>query len=325
MSHATSANDGFAFVFACDAGFAMPLATTIRSLAETNLSHWPIQVYILSSGFSEETKQKIVNSLPPGFAVISWLPVDLKIFNGFSTIKHISAATYARLLIPDMLPANVEKVLYLDADLLVLADLGPLLRTDLGGNVLAAVADERLDWVLKAGEMNLPGLPRVRDYFNAGVLLMDLPSCRTKRISERAFEYLSSNPHSPYSDQDALNVACDGLWKKLDAHWNRYQVDLEKPLDELAPERRPGIVHFHGSLKPWDPNSLNWHAGFYDSFRNRTLFACTSRERLQRCPFWLWSKLKRIMKRSAVLRLARNEFRSVQPPDGPNSARRLSA
>jgi lipopolysaccharide biosynthesis glycosyltransferase len=310
--------------FACDAGYAMPLATTLRSIAEANRSWWPLEVYILSDGFPENTQKRVIDSLPEGSSSIRWLPVDLTAFAGFSTLKHISAATYARLLIPSMLPDQVHRALYLDADLLILDDLAPIWQADLEGAVLGAVLDERLSTHIKMGKTSLAGLPRVRGYFNAGVLLVDLARCRAERISERALEYLERYPHSPYSDQDALNFACDGLWKKLDPRWNRYQVDLEKPLSVLSAAERPGIVHFHGWLKPWDARSLNLNDGFYDSFRSRTLFARTPEERLRRAPFVIWSRLKRILKRSTVLSYVWNHLRSRQSPDGPNTARRLS-
>jgi lipopolysaccharide biosynthesis glycosyltransferase len=312
-------------VFACDAGYAMPLATTLRSIAETNRSAWPFQVYILSDGFSENTKRKVIDSLPKGSSSFRWLPADLAGFEGFSTLQHISTATYARLLISSKLPDRVDRVLYLDADILVLDDLAPIWEVDLEGAVLGAVVDERLSTHIKIGNTSLAGLPRVRNYFNAGVLLIDLARWRAERIAEKALGYLERCPHSPYSDQDALNVACDGLWKKLDPRWNYYQIDLQKPISDLSAAQRPGIVHFQGWSKPWNPRSLNLSAGFYDSFRTRTLFACTPEERLRHVPLVIWSRLKRVLKRSVVVSHVWNQLRSLRSRDGRNTARRLSA
>jgi lipopolysaccharide biosynthesis glycosyltransferase len=303
----------------------MPLATTLRSIAETNRSAWPFQVYILSDGFSENTKRKVIDSLPKGSSSFRWLPADLAGFEGFSTLQHISTATYARLLISSKLPDRVDRVLYLDADILVLDDLAPIWEVDLEGAVLGAVVDERLSTHIKIGNTSLAGLPRVRNYFNAGVLLIDLARWRAERIAEKALGYLERCPHSPYSDQDALNVACDGLWKKLDPRWNYYQIDLQKPISDLSAAQRPGIVHFQGWSKPWNPRSLNLNAGFYDSFRTRTLFACTPEERLRHVPLVIWSRLKRVLKRSVVVSHVWNQLRSLRSRDGRNTARRLSA
>jgi lipopolysaccharide biosynthesis glycosyltransferase len=301
-------------VFACDGAWAMPLATALRSVAEANQKAWALEIYVLSHGLSEDIKGKIIDSLPKGSCSIRWVLVDLTPFARFSTLQHISKTTYARLLIPDILSKDIPRALYLDADVLVLDDLRPIWEVHLDGTVLGAVIDERVDTHIKIGNTSLAGwpLPRVRNYFNAGVLLIDLASWRAERISEKALEYLERCPHSVYSDQDALNVACDGVWKKLDPRWNYYQIDLEKPISDLSATQRPGIIHFHGWQKPWDPRTLNMNAQFYDSFRTRTLFACTFQERLRNVPLVAWSRMKRHLRRSVVISRVWNRLRLLQ-------------
>ncbi len=286
-------------VFACDGGYAMQLATTLRSIAETNQRGWPLEIYILSCGFSEDVRRKIIDSLPKESCSIRWVPVELTPFAGFSTLRHISSVTYARLLIPSILPDAASKALYLDADILVLDDLSPILEANLDGAVVGAVLDERLDSYIKMGNRTSctgTPLPSVRDYFNAGVLLIDVATWRAQRIPERALEYLERYPNSTYSDQDALNAACDGAWKKLDPRWNYYQIDLPKRITDLSAAQRPGVIHFQGWQKPWDPVSLNVNADFYDSFRGRTLFARTPAEKLWHIPIVMWSRFKKSCK-----------------------------
>lgn len=327
MTLATETTITCPLVFACDGGYAMPLATTLRSITETNRRSWPLDIYVLSHGFSEHTKERVVDSLPKGSCSIRWVPVDLTPFAAFSTIRHISSATYARLLLPAILPDRIARALYLDADILVLDDLGPIWEVDLGDAVVGSVVDERLDNQVKLGNTSLGGLPlpRVRDYFNAGVLLVDLARWRTERIPEKALEYLQSFPHSVYSDQDALNVACDGVWKRLDPRWNYYQIDLEKSISDLSAAERPGIIHFHGCHKPWDPTSLNLNAKFYNDFRSRTLFARTAGETLRHTPIVIWTRLKRILKRFVIVRHLRDRRQRLPPAESRDARRRMSA
>jgi len=325
LTPASRPKAGCPLVFACDADFAMPLATTLRSVAEANAGGYPLDVYVLSNGFSEDVKRRILDSMPTGSFSISWLPVDLSVFSGFSTLRHISTATYARFLIPRVLPKGVRRLLYLDADILVLDSLMPILELDLDGAVLGAVVDERLTAHIQAGKTSLPGLPRVREYFNAGVLLIDLDLWREERISERALEYLEHNPDSPYSDQDALNVACDGRWKKLGSRWNYYQIDLERPLSELDASQRPSIIHFQGWSKPWDAGTLNVNTRFYDDFRSRTSFACKSEEKLTNLALVVWARLKRTLKRSALVNDLWGRVRSLLSDRTRNRGKRLSA
>jgi lipopolysaccharide biosynthesis glycosyltransferase len=314
-------------VFACDPDYAMPLATTLLSVAEANRRAWPLQIFILSCNFSDNMKAKIIDSLPKGSCSIDWIPVDLTVFAGFSTLRHISSTTYARLLITNILPKEISRVLYLDADILVLDDLSSVCGMALDDAVLGAVVDERVSTHIRMGNTSLKGmsLPCVQDYFNAGVLLIDLAKWRTSRIPEKALEYLELYPHSAFSDQDALNFACDGVWKKLDPRWNYYQIDLKKPVSDLSAEQRPGIIHFQGCFKPWDPRALNFNAEFYDSFRSRTFFARTPGERWRHVPIVIWSRLKNTLRRSVTVRRVWNRLQWLQQRDGRNTARRLSA
>jgi lipopolysaccharide biosynthesis glycosyltransferase len=228
---------------------------------------------------SPETRRQILNSLPAGSVTIRWHGVDLRQFGSFATLSHISKITYARLLLPQKFDESPARILYLDADLLVLGDLEALWETQLEGAVLGAVRDDTLDRALKSSDPGWVGLPRVADYFNAGVLLIDLQRWRAERISEKALAYLTQYPHSPFSDQDALNVACDRHWKPLEPRWNTHN-HWETSICDLPSARRPVILHFVAKAKPWDARARNINARLYDSIRSRTRFARTPMDRL---------------------------------------------
>lgn len=265
-------------VLACDNAYAMPLATALRSIVDSNANGWPLEFHVLTDAISANNRAKILDSLPAGSATIRWVEVDLSSFNDFSTIGHISKVTYARFLIPREFPDTITKVLYLDCDIIVLDDLQLLWEADLQGGVLGAVLDG-LDSQIKSSKPSL--VPRVRDYFNAGVLLIDLKRWRELRISEKAIEYLMAHPESPFSDQDALNVACDGLWTRLDSRWNFVDYYERTNVSKLSAEKRPGIVHFAAWNKPWNAGTLNVNAKLYNSFRHRTEFARSNLEKFR--------------------------------------------
>ena len=289
-------------ILACDDGYAMPLSTTLRSIVDANRSAWPLDFHVMFSSFSEANKKKVIDSLPRRSASIRWVPVDLRPFLGFSTLEYISKITYARFLIPNIFPDNVDRVLYLDADILVLGSLAPLWETNLEENVVGAVLDG-MDLQIKCGKSGLEEVPRVQDYFNAGVLLINLDQWRKKQISEKALNYLIQHPRSPFSDQDAINVSCDGLWKKLDSRWNTQIYYENKKISDISPELRPRIVHFVTRAKPWDASIPNMNASFYDAFRNRTCFARTSEEKFFDVIRHAWAWLKNILKQYPILRV----------------------
>ena len=288
----------------------MPLATTLRSIVESNASSWPLEFHLLSDGFSEDTRKRVFDSLPKGSASLRWLSVDMTPFREFETCSYISKMTYARFLIPNIFPDIVSRVLYLDADLLVLDDLGPLWEIDLAGVVVGAVLDN-LDSQIKGNKPGVEGVPRVRDYFNAGVLLVNLEKWREERISEKALDYLVKNPKSPFSDQDALNVACDSLWKQLDPRWN-FQEHYKNRIAELDPEHRPAIIHFVRNLKPWNASVISLNTSFYDAFRSRTCFARTYRDKLLDMVLRTWSRLKGVLKRYWVMQATWSAVRSLR-------------
>jgi lipopolysaccharide biosynthesis glycosyltransferase len=258
-------------VLACDEAYLMPLATTLRSIVESNVAHWPIECHVLVDEVSLQGRSRVERSLPAQAARIRWHAVDLARFSSFETQATISKMTFARLLMADLLPPGIERVLYLDTDILVLGDLLPLMQTELDGAILGAVHDG-LDAELKSRTPEPSGMPIVSDYFNAGVLLIDLARWRANRISAAARDYLIAHPQTRFADQDALNVACNGHWKPLAAHWN-FQGHRSTDIAALAQSERPAIVHFITALKPWKADSLSLNAPLFDSWRSRTLFA----------------------------------------------------
>jgi lipopolysaccharide biosynthesis glycosyltransferase len=295
-------------VLACDGSYAMQLATTLRSLVEANRRAWPLDVHVFAEDVCERDRRRVLGSLPRGSASIRWVEADLEAYRGFTTPEWISKATFARLLIPAAFEDTVARVLYLDADILVLDDLAPLWETDLDGAVVAAVLD-RVDPQLKAGAAGLDGLPRVQDYFNAGVLLIDLHQWRRERITERALAYSASHPDSPYSDQDALNVVCDRRWKRLPRRWN-FQDHFDTRISAMPPERRPAIVHFISGFKPWKASSVSLNAALYDGYRARTRYARGLRERLRDVLAGAWYRAKPVLRRSTLLTTAWSRVKS---------------
>jgi lipopolysaccharide biosynthesis glycosyltransferase len=180
----------------------------------------------------------------------------------------VSDATYARLAIPDALP-DVPAALYLDTDVLVRRDIRPLLERKLAGALVAAVRDPG-NPLLGVGPA-LPGwqdlgLPATREYFNGGVMLLDLDECRSRGIFEKCYRFLDDMPqHVHFWDQDALNWAVDDDWLRLDRCWNtiplsalselpafHYDAEEVLPLQRLIDdEETAAILHFAGPWKPW--------------------------------------------------------------------------
>jgi lipopolysaccharide biosynthesis glycosyltransferase len=273
-------------VMASDEGFAMPLATALLSLVEHNRQHWPIEVHVLNNGFSAQGRARVETSVPPGSLQLHWRLVDTAAFDHITLPPRLNVMMFARLYIPHLFsntpaerqtltpnaPTQPPRVLYLDADILVLGDLAGLCQAELGGAAIAAVPDWHVAADTAAGRWeDVAGLPAVQRYFNSGVLLIDIAACLKHQVSERALAFLQKHPDTRLHDQDALNVACDGLWKAMPAHWN-FQAHHGIRIARLPPQERPAVAHFIMSAKPWKPQASSVNGSLHDAYRNRTQF-----------------------------------------------------
>jgi lipopolysaccharide biosynthesis glycosyltransferase len=156
-----------------------------------------------------------------------------------------------------VLDKSVQRIIYLDSDLVVLGDLTELAAIELGGRTIGAVKDfliKRCGNAAPAFRFDL-GLAS-QPYFNAGVMLVDLEKWRRERIRERTLEFLRLNHSSiRWWDQDALNFMIAGDWLELDPRWNRqsayWWLKGENAITGQDGLLNPHIVHFTGKDKPW--------------------------------------------------------------------------
>jgi lipopolysaccharide biosynthesis glycosyltransferase len=154
------------------------------------------------------------------------------------------------LLLPELLP-DLERVLFLDADLLVCDDVSPLWQTCLDGRAVAAVTDaavERCSAQRGVTDWRRLGIPAAHAYFNGGVLLIDLRAWRERDVTARTLAYLESHfDAAAFLHQGALNAVLWDDWLALDPRWNMLASVAGRRGDGAA----PGIVHFAGRMKPW--------------------------------------------------------------------------
>lgn len=191
---------------------------------------------------------------------------------------RISRAMWYRLFLPELL-AGIDRVVYLDCDVIVRSPLDEFYGADLGDAGLGAVAN-----VFEALHRDRPaalGLPPGARYFNSGVLLMDLGAWRAGEVARRILERVrASSPRLLFPDQDALNLEFAGRWRELHPRWNCqnsffYLGEAGSAFSgpELAEAvRNPAIVHFEGGAlaKPWHYLCKNPHRHLYFEHRRAT-------------------------------------------------------
>lgn len=246
----------FTILTAAAENYALPLAVMVRSLLE----HWntarDFELVIVDGGISATSKARLLDSWrdAPGskHATVRFAPVDEGL-SGMPVWGRQHPITYARIGMAQYASAASERVLYLDVDMLLVADAGELLVEDLQGNVAGAAVDPFIPTIgaLHGIEGHVAlGLSADQPYFNAGLLLVDLGRWREAGIAARCFEHIARNASRLNNfDQDALNVTLAGQWKALDRGWQahpRHENATGRPADRPAK-----LYHFYGAWKPW--------------------------------------------------------------------------
>jgi lipopolysaccharide biosynthesis glycosyltransferase len=237
--------------FCIDQAFAPHLGALLQSLQATQPAY-QFHFHVLTGGLANDNTQALNNAVS-GSHKITLYNVDTKTVNALPLsdrfADRLSAATYYRLLLPDLLPDEVEKVLYLDADMIVRGDIEPLLSIDLTHNVAAVVAD------ISHSRGSLPSDIGMRnsEYFNAGMLLINLPAWRQQQISQRCLSLLAGERVWPCNDQDVLNIVLEEQCIFVESIWN---WQLIKPQIQRYERSEPMIVHYNGAEKPWHHSSL---------------------------------------------------------------------
>lgn len=256
-------------VLAADDKFARALAVAARSVV-TNLSKGrTLDLYILDMGIAPENRRAIEASLQEPNVRTIWVDSARDAVAGLPTMAWFTTATYARLLIPDLLPESVDKALYLDCDVIVRRCVGELYDADMTGLMGLAVPDMGAPYVPCAYGLAYwyeSGRSAADFNFNAGVMMMNLQGWRQEQIGRQALEYVRSDRHQLNQDQEALNAIAGNRIGAVDPRWNmqgeifdkHYAIALPYPR-ELVQQmlKDPWIIHYSTGVKPWMYNS--WH------------------------------------------------------------------
>ncbi|HTJ57868.1 MAG TPA: glycosyltransferase family 8 protein [Devosiaceae bacterium] len=195
--------------------------------------------------------------------------------------KSFPPVVYARLLLDELLPPTVERVLYLDSDLYVRAPVEQLLEMDLADKTLAAAPEPGRHHLIRGDDMRSRKSPfdSADPYFNSGVLLINRRAWGRAGLATFLTDLQQSGElKALYHDQDVLNLRFRGDWLRLDPLWN-----LTKPHPALR-ALDPFIVHYTTGMKPW--NRLAYVA-FGSSYKHVMTRDLLRRYRRYRLKLWL--------------------------------------
>ncbi len=236
---------------ASDVNYLPYLAVTVKSIADHSSDDYIYDVKILTEDITEEDI-KPLSDMNMRNVEISIVDVNEVISKSRKLLRvrlrdYYSEAIYYRLYIAAMFP-KLERALYIDCDIVLVDDIAKLYFTDIGNNILGVIADESIPavppfaayvkhWVNK----------EMHEYFNSGVLVMNLVEFRRERILEKFSELINKyNFDTVAPDQDYLNFLCHGRVKYLPAGWNKQPSPAF-----VIPREEIHLIHFNFYNKPW--------------------------------------------------------------------------
>lgn len=246
--------EAFHIVFCVDDRYFRCMGATIASIIEHNpLRHFTF--HVLATKVSDRNRQLFegLRSRPGIEACIHLLdPGMFERFEQYTRSTYYSSAIFARLVIPEVLGAFTDRVLYLDADILCVGSIDALAAMDLEEDIVAVVPDAKATTERRVAALQL----KHGKYFNSGMLYINIPRWQEAGISRQTIDaILEQGERFRFPDQDALNVVLDGRARYIDIRWNYlYGLvgDLEgnRPALDIAPGAAT-FIHFAGSVKPW--------------------------------------------------------------------------
>ncbi|CAI3957975.1 LPS:glycosyltransferase (RfaJ) (PDB:1G9R) [Commensalibacter communis] len=281
-------------VTAFNENYAITGAALIQSIIENGDPTCFYDIYIIEGALSDTTKfnfhfmfRRLEN-----FS-LNIINVDHFFANkDLNLHAHFSKETYYRILIPTILP-QYDKVIYLDADMVVNKDIQHLFDTDIGNNSIAAVKDYVMAGFIKFKIMcrdvcggltteeylkQYLGMKNPHNYAQAGVLIFNTKKFRKTGVDQDILQDMCKASYW-FLDQDLLNKHLEGDIYYLDTQWNvlhgngnvdSFYKKLPLPImeDYFKARKDPWIIHFAGEQKPWFNPTADFASIFFYYLRN---------------------------------------------------------
>lgn len=236
-----------------------PMFGVVMTSVGVNVTSDDVTMYLLHNGLKDSTVNRLKKIADKYNVGLKFLEIDTDIPNDCPTNKQLHYAnimTYARFLLPSMLP-DLEKVIYLDCDLVVCKDLQSLWETDVKDLAVAMAPDL---WYQDKGTLSRLDIDNGK-YLNAGVIVMNLDYWRKNDVRNNLLSFIAEKGSElTYLDQDALNVILQNKRIQLPVKYNVTPYYFHKNLDNYPKEMHeeihearlnPTIFHFLVPTKPW--------------------------------------------------------------------------
>jgi len=313
-------------VFSTDAHYVQHFCVALTSLLENNLKYID-RIFLITDIDEKKLLEKTLSFIYSKYRKeVTCLTIDNSIIANFKVDSYISQASYYRLFLSEILPTDVDKVLYLDSDLVVIGDLESLTGLDfttrINGNTKSKNTSTANNchgdlYLYAVNEMKWENSERLQGfglsgtkYFNAGVLLINLKKWRTEKITAKLISIaLNFKKQLKWWDQDVLNIAFENQWGEINFSFNTVNLVFE---EEKKFKKQSAIIHYTGSSKPWQfrnrhpLKNIYWHYLRKTPYRYYIPNDITLKNILYKSALLIYSLNKKMFKK--ILRLVYSEL-----------------
>ena len=298
-----------------DARYFTHVAATLCSVLH-NHPHRIVHVHLIASGVNSHRLSRLRLFVGGYNGILHVYTPPEKVARHFQvrSSARLTTAAYYRCYLSELLPKELERVLYLDGDLIVRRKLDEFYDQPLAPYSAVVVRDY--------GNITKQDLRRLQFsetavYFNSGVMLVNLEYWRKAHVAEHCIQYFSEHPERiVYDDQDLLNVVLAGTtaiasptWNAQDFFYRRdYVAATSLSKEEYAKLiKDPAVVHFTRTPKPWQWKCLHPFRDEYEYYLRRTPW------RKQERPHQQIFRLKRGLRKALVgLHIVKPRFRKAR-------------
>ncbi len=261
-----------------DDNYIQHTATVVASILSNAKRKDKYHFYILSMQLSNENKLKFDKLKKIKDCQIDYPKLDENSLAPFKAVKmhpHLTLATFNRLLIPMLFP-KLDKMIYIDSDLVVLSDISDMNNIDVSGYYFAGVKDANSKGLVKKH-----GYDQKYEYINAGVIIINCTELRKHDYFKKMLKQIGKI-EAKTGDQDFINYCFHDKIKIISYKWNMYHkfhfesYGGKQPMEDkdyANAVKNPVIVHFVGPDKPWNIDSVHPYKKEYLKYLQMTPWA----------------------------------------------------
>lgn len=257
-----------------DKNYLYPLKVMLGSLFINNPGE-VFHIYIIGDGLDEKDYLDLDDFASKKSSFIHPVDFDESIFDKAPAIRYYSKAMYYRLLAAELLPKDLDRILYLDPDILVINKIREFYQIDFGQKLFAAASHgDRMGVIDTVNKIRLSNM-KADSYFNSGVMMVNLIKTREEIKKEEIFSYIGKNGKELIlPDQDALNALYghkilevdDSLYNYDTRHFKRHFISSRAVKDMDWVVKNTVFLHFCGRTKPWHKGYLGYFSALYKHY-----------------------------------------------------------